>query len=79
MLCANKTFSSTIVHWAPTHFTKSCRSRAFSLAYCVALLIWYRERSRQRNALLELDDRILADIGITKSRAFEEGTKPFWR
>jgi uncharacterized protein YjiS (DUF1127 family) len=79
MSCANKIYSSTIVPSAPTHFTKSCRSRAFSLAYRVALVIWYRERRGQRKALLELDDRMLADIGITRSEAIEEGTKPFWR
>jgi uncharacterized protein YjiS (DUF1127 family) len=27
---------------------------------------------------LELDERMLADVGITKSQAVEEAKKPFW-
>lgn len=35
------------------------------------------ERSRQRRALAELDDRMLCDIGVTRSQA-REASKPFW-
>jgi uncharacterized protein YjiS (DUF1127 family) len=37
------------------------------------------QRRRQRNALLELDDRRLNDIGLTRDRAREESRKPLWR
>jgi uncharacterized protein YjiS (DUF1127 family) len=37
------------------------------------------QRRRQRNALLELDDRRLNDIGLTRVRAREESRKPLWR
>jgi uncharacterized protein YjiS (DUF1127 family) len=79
MPCANTTCSSTIVDSKPTDLAKSRRSRVFSLAYWVELAIRCRERRRQRKALLELDDRMLADIGITKSQAVEEAKKPFWK
>jgi uncharacterized protein YjiS (DUF1127 family) len=36
------------------------------------------ERHRQRNALLELNDAMLKDIGISRADAEHEGTKPFW-
>jgi uncharacterized protein YjiS (DUF1127 family) len=36
------------------------------------------QRSRQRRALAELDDRILCDIGVTRSQAQREAAKPFW-
>jgi uncharacterized protein YjiS (DUF1127 family) len=36
------------------------------------------QRSRQRRALAELDDRMLRDIGVTRSRARREVEKPFW-
>jgi uncharacterized protein YjiS (DUF1127 family) len=52
---------------------------AFSLSYWAALATGYRDRWRQRKALLELDDRMLADIGITKSQAIQEAKKPFWK
>ena len=37
------------------------------------------ERSRQRCALMWLDDQSLADIGITRPEAAREAAKPFWR
>jgi len=36
------------------------------------------QRSRQRRALAELDDRILCDIGVTRSQAQREAAKPCW-
>ena len=41
-------------------------------------LAWI-ERSRQRRALAELDDRLLRDIGLTRAEARVEATQPFWR
>ena len=37
------------------------------------------DRQLQRRVLLELDDRLLADIGLTHEQAEAEGRKPFWR
>jgi uncharacterized protein YjiS (DUF1127 family) len=38
----------------------------------------YRRR-RQRQALLELDDRLLADCGLSRQDAIKEARKPFWK
>ena len=38
-----------------------------------------RERYRQRRQLLEMDDRQLKDIGITREEAEQEGRKPLWK
>jgi uncharacterized protein YjiS (DUF1127 family) len=35
--------------------------------------------SRERHALAELDDHLLADIGITPDAAAREAAKPFWQ
>jgi uncharacterized protein YjiS (DUF1127 family) len=43
-----------------------------------AALDW-RMRSRGRRTLLELDDRMLRDLGLTRGEAYREATKPFWR
>ncbi len=40
--------------------------------------VW-RERTRQRQRLATLDDRMLKDIGINRLTARMEVTKPFWR
>jgi uncharacterized protein YjiS (DUF1127 family) len=37
------------------------------------------ERYRQRRQLLEMDDRQLKDIGITRDQAEQEARKPLWR
>jgi uncharacterized protein YjiS (DUF1127 family) len=47
-------------------------------ARLVAGLLWLYERQQQRRVLLELDDHMLADIGITREQAQTEGRKPFW-
>lgn len=36
-------------------------------------------KARQRKLLIELDDRLLADIGVTREQAEREARKPFWR
>jgi uncharacterized protein YjiS (DUF1127 family) len=36
------------------------------------------ERAHQRRQFLELDDRLLADIGISRQRAIEEALKSSW-
>ena len=51
--------------------------RAF--ARLVAYLRRFHDRQQQRHALLELDDRMLVDIGLTREQAQAEGRKPFWR
>jgi uncharacterized protein YjiS (DUF1127 family) len=39
----------------------------------------WRERARQRAALSRLDERLLADIGLSRTDAVFEYDKPFWR
>lgn len=43
---------------------------------------WIRRcsaRSRQRQALRDLDDHLLADIGISRATAIREAEKQFWQ
>ncbi len=42
------------------------------------LAVW-QERARQRRTLRALDDRLLADVGLSRADAEAEGRKPFWR
>jgi uncharacterized protein YjiS (DUF1127 family) len=46
---------------------------------CARTLATWIDRARQRQALADLDDRMLNDIGITRSEARREAAKPFWR
>ncbi len=43
------------------------------------LLLTWRERAAQRQALRRLDDRILRDIGASRADVERECRKPFWR
>lgn len=43
------------------------------------LLARWHDRYIQRLALAELDDRLLADIGISAEEARRECAQPFWR
>jgi uncharacterized protein YjiS (DUF1127 family) len=43
-----------------------------------ALVAAWRSRARQRQALARLDDRLLADIGLTREPKMVECTKLFW-
>jgi uncharacterized protein YjiS (DUF1127 family) len=45
----------------------------------VARLLRLYDRQQQRRVLLELDDHMLADIGLTREQAETEGRRPFWR
>ncbi len=42
------------------------------------LLMWQR-RANERQALVHLDDRILRDLGLSRSEIIRESRKPFWR
>ena len=42
-------------------------------------LAGYGARHAQRRALGALDDRLLADIGVSRKDALAEARKPFWR
>ena len=42
-------------------------------------LLRLEDRRRQRLALAELDDRLLADIGVSRTQARHEASKPCWQ
>lgn len=52
------------------------RTSAGSLAPVVSL--WF-ERARTRQALAELDEHLLRDIGRTPIEAQRESARPFWK
>lgn len=71
-MLGNTYIGTQVATYAPSpsrHLTAAVRIGVFKT--------WF-QRSRQRRALAELDDRLLDDIGITRSMAQQEATKPFW-
>ena len=65
-------------HWigSPTALYRIVVDQLF--ANGVILRTWSERRS-QRRVLAELDERLLQDIGVTRSQARFEAAKPFWR
>jgi uncharacterized protein YjiS (DUF1127 family) len=81
MSCGSTVCSTTL---SPPVLAKA-HSHAFALALFAApaallgIAMWLRDRQLQRKALLDLDDHLLADVGLTRHEAAREGRKPFWR
>jgi uncharacterized protein YjiS (DUF1127 family) len=58
------------------------RAKAQGLFWGTRLWRWYAKclsRSRERQALAQLDDDALKDIGVTREQANAEAAKPFWK
>ena len=61
------------------HINPALSCRLPWLRRAVMQLAALDSRRRQRQRLLQLDDRLLADIGISREQAQREAMKPFWR
>jgi uncharacterized protein YjiS (DUF1127 family) len=48
------------------------------IGHVFSLIRLRSEKHHQRRALLELDERQLSDIGITRKAAEREASRPFW-
>ncbi|MEM8729484.1 MAG: DUF1127 domain-containing protein [Pseudomonadota bacterium] len=72
------TRSHTTRDFAP--FTAVPRLPLFALlaVKLAAVIIEWDTRFRTRNNLAKLDDHMLEDIGVTRSKAMKEASRPFW-
>jgi len=78
MSCGSGTFQPTVSSIAANDRARSgLPARPSPVAWLSALKRMH-DRWRQRQALLELDDRLLRDIGITRDEAIREARKGFW-
>jgi uncharacterized protein YjiS (DUF1127 family) len=59
------------------HLRQSAGLGARLLHALVGFETWL-DRHRQRRSLLELDDHILHDIGLSRADIESEAKKPFW-
>lgn len=53
------------------------RSSRSALRLLDVLQTWHG-RMRERRALLQLDDRMLKDVGLSRADVAHEAGKPFW-
>jgi len=51
---------------------------AVAVGAVTALLAW-QERARARSMLLQMDERQLKDIGLSRADVAREAGKPFWQ
>ena len=64
-----------------SYFVRPLRAKAgdgFVTRLFDRLFSW-QDRARQRRQLSELDDRLLRDIGISRTEVEHEMALPFWR
>ncbi|MEM7194164.1 MAG: DUF1127 domain-containing protein [Pseudomonadota bacterium] len=61
----------------PIRKYRGARHRSIAEAATFAVRTW-RQRSMQRQALREMTDHQLRDIGISRRDALLEADKPFW-
>jgi len=72
-----------MAHWIDTKFQHS-GSRfggwRFTnlLSRAVEKLYTWQNRTSERHQLMTMDDRMLKDIGVSRTQAEEESRKPFW-
>lgn len=67
-----------LAHPTATPSRRPAATKGRGLGIITVLDAWI-ERYRQRRALLELNDHMLKDIGLSPADAWREGRKPFWR
>jgi uncharacterized protein YjiS (DUF1127 family) len=78
MSCGSTTCSSTNTLDAPSpSFPDHRGSRKIPLAWLAGIALWW-ERQYQYRQLLELDDRLLADIGVSRTAAEEVRRSPLY-
>ena len=78
MSCADRTSKSVTSFFVPQ--TRIVRSGWATRVYQFAARVRRQlERHRTRRQLLDLDDHLLDDIGLTREQAEEAGRRPFWR
>ena len=68
----------TFPHPLPRSYRAAGPARGL-LARAIATLRLWRQRSRGRRALLQLDYRDMRDIGATAADVYWEASQPFWR
>ncbi len=69
--------SSSVTWQTPTLAARAATGRVRTPLRRVLADAWRRWRTRRM--IVELDARMLKDIGATRSEAREEANKPFWR
>ncbi len=73
----NERIPGAAVQEAPVVGISAYLSKAFRAL--VGTLETWQERVDQRRHLLELDERLLRDIGLSRYDVQREAAKPFWR
>jgi uncharacterized protein YjiS (DUF1127 family) len=62
--------------------TRGARGRTSSVLDLSAITVWLwraSERRHTRRALQALNDEQLKDIGLSRSQAYAEAIRPFWK
>jgi len=79
---------NTMTHFGPVQLpprswrqwlAEGARIAGRDVMHLVRIVETWSQRARERRALMDLDDRMMKDIGISRADVFVESSKPFWR
>ncbi len=79
MSCGSAKCASSTLQLLQVPSARSAQVRVPSPFAWLGTLARMHDRWQQRQALLELDDRMLTDIGISRAQARAEAQKWFWQ
>jgi uncharacterized protein YjiS (DUF1127 family) len=63
----------------PQHVRRALRRQRRRVRSLIVLTGTWRRRMCSRQALVNMSDRSLRDVGLTRYDAWYEARKPFWR
>ena len=78
-MSCNSTTSISTETIVPTSDSAFVHQGAERLVRWIEAVSGMFRRRRQHQAMLELDDHLLADIGFTREQAEQEARKAFWK
>ena len=78
-MSCNSTTSISTETIVPTSDSAFVHQGAERLVRWIEAVSGMFRRRHQRQAMLELDDHLLADIGLTREQAEQEARKAFWK
>ena len=78
-VCIENKIHNQLPQYLPIYKTNSKYKLQLITKSAIKKIAYWKGRAKQRKALANLDDHLLADIGYTRADVKKEISKPFWK